>query len=78
MSNWEKFDEADDVPFLTTEERKRLQRNFKRLQDRCDPIGAKLRDSGYIPFTRREDDYDMGKKIRDAEDAAGWPRSSPY
>ena len=78
MGNWDRWDEFEDVPFFTQEERKRVTKNFNMLQEKYDPVAAKMRKEGTFHFGRREDQYESGKKIRGAEAAAGWPRSSPY
>lgn len=76
MGNWDRFDEADKVPFFTQEERARITRIHNMMQDKYDPIAARLRTERRLPnYSQRERGLDSFKKIWDAEDAAGWPRS---
>lgn len=77
-SNWDRFDEVDDLPFFTLEERERIDRKYDEMQRRYDPVAAERRRNRTFVFGRRHDEYDAGKKIRDAEVAAGWTRSNPY
>ncbi|KKN36841.1 hypothetical protein LCGC14_0769630 [marine sediment metagenome] len=80
LSNWELFDEADALPFFTVEERLRITRVHNEMQDLYDPIASYCRKNRRIPlaFRSQEEHYDDIKKIRDAEDAAGWPHSNAH
>ena len=70
-SNWDRFNEAIDLPYFTLEEQARVDKVFKKYQERYDPIGAKARRSKTwaFPKLKREQYLDLQKKIRDAENA---------
>ena len=74
-TNWDRFDLMDDLPYFTVEERKRIDKVYDELQAKHDPIATARRKTGFYKFGRKTDLYDINKKVRDAEDAAGWPRS---
>jgi len=77
-SNWDRFDEADEMPYFTLEERARIEQVYNAMVDQYDPVEARRKKNREFVFGRRSGSYDDGKKIQEAEDAAGWPRSSPY
>lgn len=70
-NNWDRFDDQDELPFFTLEERERIDRVYRELQRKYDPVMAEAHRTGRMAFTSREEDADYKKRLRDAEMAAG-------
>jgi len=73
MSYWDELDLLEPPPLFTEEERKRIDRTYRDLRAKYDPVADELIRARTIPM-QKQWDREYAEKLRWAELAAGGKR----